>query len=70
MRNDDDTESLLNFTVEAGDIVIHRIARRFILRRGALTGCVTNRHFVGQGIRLESGTIAPDVQRERRGGRP
>jgi type IV secretion system protein VirB9 len=66
VRNDDNTESLLNFTVEAGDIVIHRIARQFILRRGALTGCIVNKGFVGQGIRLESGTVAPNVQRERR----
>ena len=34
VRNDDDSESLLNFSVDAGDVVIHRVARRFILRRG------------------------------------
>jgi type IV secretion system protein VirB9 len=66
VRNEDRSESLLNFTVEAGDIVVHRIAHQFVLRRGALTGCVVNKHFVGQGIRLESGTVAPNVQRQRR----
>jgi type IV secretion system protein VirB9 len=66
VRNDDDTESLLNFSVQDGDVVIHRVARRFILRRGRLTGCIVNKSFVGIGDRLESGTIAPDVQRERR----
>ena len=70
VRNDDQTESLLNFTVEAGDIVIHRIARRFVVRRGKLTGCIVNRAFVGQGARLESGTVAPNVERERRGELP
>lgn len=64
--NDDGTESLLNFNVEAGDIVIHRVARRLIVRRGGLTGCIVNQGFAGGGERLESGTLAPSVQRERR----
>lgn len=66
VRNDDNTESLLNFSVDAGDIILHRLAHRLILRRGALTGCVVNNAFVGQGTRLDSGTIAPNVQRERK----
>jgi type IV secretion system protein VirB9 len=66
--NDDDTESLLNFTVESGEMVIHRLARRFIVRRGALTGCIVNRGYGGGGARLDSGTIAPEVVRERRPG--
>lgn len=67
VRNDDGSESLLNFSVDDGDIVIHRIAARFILRRGKLTGCVVNKGFVGGGDRLESGTITPAVTRERKG---
>ena len=63
VRNDDGTESLLNFSIESGDMIIHRIARRLILRRGALTGCVVNKGFSGTGERLPSGTIAPDVRR-------
>lgn len=70
VRNDDGTESLLNFSMEAGDVVVHRVARRFILRRGALTGCVVNKAFSGGGERLASGTVAPDVQRERKGTTP
>jgi type IV secretion system protein VirB9 len=66
VRNADDSESLLNFSMEGGDVVIHRLAPRFILRRGGLTGCIVNNGFVGAGERLESGTIAPDVERERR----
>lgn len=68
VRNDDGSESLLNFSMEADEMVVHRIARRFILRRGALTGCVVNKAFAGSGARLDSGTISPDVTRERRGG--
>jgi type IV secretion system protein VirB9 len=70
VRNADASESLLNFSVDAGDVVIHRVAQRFILRRGKLTGCVVNRGFAGGGERLESGTVAPDVQRQVQGGTP
>ena len=67
VRNEDDSESLLNFSVDAGDVVIHRVAQRFILRRGKLTGCVVNLGFSGGGKRLESGTVAPDVERRVQG---
>ena len=70
VRNDDGSESLLNFSVEEGDVIIHRVARQFILRRGRLTGCVVNKGFAGTGERLESGTVSPDVQRERKDARP
>ena len=66
MNNDDASESLLNFNMDAGDMVIHRVAARFIVRRGRLTGCIVNKHFQGGGERLESGTIAPEVTRERK----
>ena len=66
VRNDDGTESLLNFNMEDGDVVIHRVAGRFILRRGKLTGCIVNKGFSGGGERLQSGTVAPGVQRERK----
>jgi len=68
VRNADESESLLNFSVDAGDVVIHRVAQRFVLRRGKLTGCVVNRGFAGGGKRLESGTVAPDVERRVQGG--
>jgi type IV secretion system protein VirB9 len=70
VRNDDDSESLLNFNVDAGDVVIHRVARRFILRRGALTGCIVNQGFVGGGTRLNSGTVTPSVERRVQGALP
>jgi type IV secretion system protein VirB9 len=67
VRGEDGVESLLNFSVDAGDIVIHRIVREFIVRRGELTGCIVNQGFNGAAERLSSGTIAPTVQRERKG---
>jgi type IV secretion system protein VirB9 len=63
VSNDDGAESLLNFSMEDGDMVIHRVAPRFIIRRGKLTGCIVNKGYRGAGQRLESGTISPSVER-------
>jgi len=67
VRNDDGSESLLNFSIEQGDVVVHRVARQFVLRRGKLMGCVVNKGFVGNGAALESGTVTPQVERVTRG---
>ena len=61
--NDDGSESLINFSIDQGDVVVQRIARRFILRRGKLIGCIVNEGFIGAGERLKSGTISPAVAR-------
>jgi type IV secretion system protein VirB9 len=63
VRNDDGSESLLNFNVDHSEIVVHRIARQFVLRRGALTGCIVNKGYNGNAEVLNTGTVAPDVQR-------
>jgi type IV secretion system protein VirB9 len=70
VRNDDDSESLLNFSMDDGDVIVHRVARRFILRRGKLVGCILNKGFIGGGIRLDSGTVAPDIERSVQGNAP
>jgi type IV secretion system protein VirB9 len=70
VRNEDGAESLVNFSMEDGEVIVHRVAQRLILRRGALTGCIVNKGYAGSGERLESGTVAPNVQRERRGATP
>jgi type IV secretion system protein VirB9 len=62
-RNEDGSESLVNFAVRGGRIVVQRVARRLIVRRGKLAGCIVDRAFAGGGERLESGTIAPNVDR-------
>jgi type IV secretion system protein VirB9 len=64
VRNADGTESLLNFNVVDGDIIVHRIVRQFVLRRGHVTGCIVNAAYSGSGERLRSGTVAPDVRRD------
>ena len=61
--NEDGSESLVNFAVRAGRIVVQRVAHRLIVRRGKLAGCIVDRAFTGGGERLASGTIAPSVER-------
>jgi len=68
VRSEDGSESLLNFSMDAGDIIVHRVAKQFVLRRGKLTGCIVNQGFIGGGTRLDSGTVTPDVERRVQGG--
>lgn len=68
--NEDGSESLLNFSMDEGDVIVHRVARRLILRRGALAACVVNKGFSGSGDRLKSHTVAADVERQVKGARP
>ena len=63
IHKDDGSESLLNFSADAGELVVHRIARQLTVRRGRLHGCILNRGYVGSGERLESGTVTPKVKR-------
>ncbi|MEJ8859925.1 TrbG/VirB9 family P-type conjugative transfer protein [Variovorax robiniae] len=70
VQNDDGTESLLNFNVENDEVVIHRVARRFVLRRGQLVGCVLNQSYAGGGARTKTNTNVPGVQRTNTGDNP
>jgi type IV secretion system protein VirB9 len=63
VRNDDGSESLLNFSMQSGDMIVHRVVRELVVRRGRLTGRIVNKSFVGSGERLESGTVSPAVER-------
>ncbi|MDY6947760.1 MAG: TrbG/VirB9 family P-type conjugative transfer protein, partial [Pseudomonadota bacterium] len=64
VRHQDGTEALLNFSLQDGEVIIHRLAPALILRRGRLVGCIVNRGYAGSGERLPSGTISPNVVRE------
>lgn len=72
VRNEDESESLLNYSIDevTGDVVVHRVAARFLLRRGGLVGCIVNRQYRGSGERLPTGTTLPNVRRETRGTGP
>lgn len=61
--NEDGSESLLNFSMDEGDVILHRIARRLILRRGRLAACIVNKGFSGSAERLNSNTVSSEVQR-------
>ena len=37
--NEDGSESLVNFSLDEGDVILHRVARRFIARRGSGRMC-------------------------------
>lgn len=67
LANADGTESLVNFGIDHGSVLVQRVAARFVLRRGKLTGCIVNKSFRGIGHRLDSGTVATDVHRVLRG---
>jgi type IV secretion system protein VirB9 len=69
VRNEDGSESLLNFSMDEGDVVLHRVAQRLILRRGSETGCIVNKGFVGSGERLKSNTTSEGVERTSKGPR-
>jgi type IV secretion system protein VirB9 len=70
VRNDDKSESLLHFNVDQDEVVIHRVARRLVLRRGQLVGCIVNQSFEGGGERPKNNTTVRGVQRETLGGTP
>ena len=70
VKNEDGTESLVNSSVEQDQVVLHRVAPTFVLRRGRLVGCVTNKSFTGGGARLPTGTVSESVERTTVGGKP
>lgn len=63
LRNEDGSESLVNSTVEGGEVVVHRVSRRLIVRRGKLVGCIVNAAFDGGGEHAASGTVSRAVER-------
>ena len=60
---EDGAESLVNFSAHDGRIVIHRVAKRLVLRRGKLTGCVINKSFAGGSAGRPTQTVSDEVER-------
>lgn len=69
VQNDDGSEALVNFHVDRDELVLHRIAHRFVLRRGDLVGCIVNRS-IAIGIGSPTHTTDPGVERVTRGATP
>ncbi len=64
VRNEDGTESLLNFHAEGTTAIVHRVAPKFVLRRGLLVGCVENRGYAGSGNWVAGAAFGNDVSHE------
>jgi type IV secretion system protein VirB9 len=64
VRNEDGSESLLNFHAEGTTAVVHRVAPEFVLRRGRLVGCVENRGYAGSGNWVSGGALESTASRE------
>lgn len=64
-------ESLLNTNVEGNEIVVQRMVRKLILRKGKAVACVVNKSFdLNGGSDNTTGTVAPDVERVIKGALP
>lgn len=70
VAGEDRSEGLVNFHVEGDVAIVHRVARRLVLRRGERVACVENRAFDGGGRSLPSGTVAEEVERVTEGAQP
>ncbi|HWG76692.1 MAG TPA: TrbG/VirB9 family P-type conjugative transfer protein [Steroidobacteraceae bacterium] len=68
LKNDDGSESLLNFHIDQDEVVVHRVVQRLILRRGALVGCVVNRAYAQESHLGSGATLSPRVHRDLQGG--
>jgi type IV secretion system protein VirB9 len=68
VKNDDKSESLINLNIDRDEVVIHRVARQLVIRRGQLVGCIVNKAFGGGALQLQSGTVSDDVERHTKGG--
>ena len=70
LRNEDGSESLVNSTIDGGDVIVHRVSHRLIVRRGKLVGCIVNTAFAGGGEHAATGTVTPAVERLTRDPKP
>jgi type IV secretion system protein VirB9 len=61
--DDDGSESRVNFHVEKDIFVVHRTAKRLVIRRGAAAGCLINTGFRVTGANANY-TSSADVQRK------
>lgn len=62
--DEEGNEALINTNVDGNTIVIQRMARKLVLRKGAYAVCIVNKAFnLNSGSDNTTGTIAPDVQR-------
>lgn len=62
--DEEGNEALINTNVEGNEIVVQRLVRKLVLRKGKAVACVVNKSFNLHGGRDNtSGTVALDVER-------
>lgn len=64
--NSDGSESLVNTNIDPKDnetIIIHKIAKQFVLRKGNAVVCVFNKSYDANGISNKTGTTSSTVKR-------
>ncbi len=63
IENEDGTESLVNRHVEGDTIVVHKVSRKLILRKGNQVACLVNKSYGLAGRGTPTGSTDPDVVR-------
>jgi len=62
--DEDNNEALVNTSVDGNTIVVQRMVRKIVLRKGNYAVCIVNKSFsLDAGQDNTSGTIAPNVER-------
>ncbi len=70
--NPDGSESLVNTHIDPekpDTIVVHKVARQLVMRKGTSVACIFNKTYDPQGVTNETGTTTPGVQRVIKGSR-
>ncbi len=60
----DGSEARVNFNVENDILIVHRVARKFMLRRGTAVACLINGSFNATGSNSKTNTVSDYVRRE------
>lgn len=64
---EDGKEHLVNTSVKDDQLQIHKVAPKFILRAGDLVTCIFNDAYDPNGIKAETNTTSPEVERVLKG---
>lgn len=57
-------ESLVNTHVEGDTVIIHKVVKKLVLRKGSYVTCIFNESYTPDGLGNTTGTSSPDVVRE------
>lgn len=62
--NDDGTESNVNWHAEDNVLVVNRVVKKLVIRKGNVVACIFNESFNGEGVDSSRNlTVSPEVQR-------